>query len=151
MTRHARNSTAGSVYTYNERKKDSKSGNFGTEKQRLTKDSIKSFDCCNLTLQPCTLPVITKEGYLFDKEAILQYIITKKNEYSRKLKEFEKQKQSDEQDLTDLAAAENKKKLEAFIKTEKNIQIGSKIGKFKNKNLPVIFYHLFLIFRTSKW
>jgi nitric oxide synthase-interacting protein len=129
MTRHARNSTAGSVYTYHEKKKDAKTSGFGTERQRLAKESVKSFDCCNLTLQPCSIPVLTKEGYLFDKEAILQYIITKKNEYHRKLKEYEKQKQSDEQELADIAAAENKKKLELFVRTEKNIQSGSKSGK----------------------
>jgi nitric oxide synthase-interacting protein len=130
MTRHARNSTAGSVYTYHEKKKDSQTSGFGTERQRLAKESLKSFDCCNLTLQPCANPVITKDGFLFDKEAILQYIITKKGEYSRKMKQFEKQKQSDEQDLADIAAAENKKKLEDFVKTEKNIKIGSKIREF---------------------
>lgn len=36
------------------------------------------------------------DGYLFDKEAILEYIITKKNEYCRKLKEYEKQKRKEE-------------------------------------------------------
>lgn len=97
---------------------------FGTERQRLAKESLKSFDCCSLTLQPCALPVITKEGYLFDKEAILQYIITKKNEFNRKMREFEKQKQSDVQELADIAAAENRVKLENFVKTEKNIKIG---------------------------
>jgi hypothetical protein len=34
-------------------------------------------------------------GYLFDKEAILEYIITKKNEFFRKLKEYEKQKRKE--------------------------------------------------------
>lgn len=49
------------------------------------------------------------------------------------MKEFEKQKESDEQDLADIEAAENKKKLEAFIKTEKNIQTSTtSSGKFKS-------------------
>lgn len=34
MTRHARNSTAGSVYTYHEKKKDAKESGFGVERQR---------------------------------------------------------------------------------------------------------------------
>lgn len=58
---------------------------------------------------------------MFDKEAILQYIITKKAEYSRKMKEFEKQKQSDLKELQKVADAETKKKLDRFVKTEKNI------------------------------
>lgn len=143
MTRHARNSTAGSVYTYHEKKKDAQTSGFGTERQRLAKESLKSFDCCNLTLQPCANPVITKDGYLFDKEAILQYIITKKGEYNRKLKQFERQKQSDEQELADIAAAENKKKLEDFVKTEKNIKIGSKIRKFFFETFRIIFFDYF--------
>lgn len=88
----------------------------------LAKDSVKGFDACNLTLQPAHIPVITKEGYLFDKEAILQYIITKKGEYSRKMKEYEKQKVSDVKELEEIAMVENKKKLDKFIRTEKNIK-----------------------------
>lgn len=146
MTRHARNSTgllatqnhlifhckrflffekAGSVYTYHEKKKDAASSGFGTERQRLAKDSVKTFDACNLTLQPARLPVVTKDGYLFDREAILQYIITKKGEYARKMKEFERQKNDDVKELEAVAKAENKKKLEKFVKIEKNIQVGS--------------------------
>ena len=85
---------------------------------------MKDFDACSLTLQPARNPVVTKDGYLFDKEAILEYIVTKKAEYARKLKEFEKQKSSDAQELEEIAAAENKKKLESFMKTEKNIKSG---------------------------
>lgn len=91
MTRHARNCTAGAVYTYHEKKKDAAASGYGTQNERVGKDSVKSFDCCSLTLQPCRMPVVTKEGYLFDKEAILEYIVTKKNDYTRKLKQYEKQ------------------------------------------------------------
>lgn len=115
---------AGSVYTYHEKKKDAASSGFGTERQRLAKDSVKGFDSCNLTLQPARTPVITKDGYLFDKEAILQYIITKKGEYSRKMKEYERQKMDDVKELQEVANAENKKKLEKFVKIEKNIRVG---------------------------
>lgn len=88
----------------------------------MAKDSVKSYDSCNLTLQPCRTPVVTKQGYLFDKEAILQYIITKKNEHSRKMKEYEKQKSSDVKELQEIASAEDKKKREKFMRIEKNIK-----------------------------
>nr|CAD7445044.1 unnamed protein product [Timema bartmani] len=124
MTRHARNCTAGAVYTYHEKKKDAQASGYGTNTQRIGKDSVKDFDCCSLTLQPCRNPVITskglrlrspplpkliceavgmerdqthpredkwKDGYLFDKEAILEYICTKKLDYATKMKEYEKQ------------------------------------------------------------
>uniref|UniRef100_A0A182JMJ2 Nitric oxide synthase-interacting protein homolog n=1 Tax=Anopheles atroparvus TaxID=41427 RepID=A0A182JMJ2_ANOAO len=121
MTRHARNCTAGAVYTYHEKKKDAANSGFGTTSRRIGKDSVKSFDCCSLTLQPCRNPVITKDGFLFDKEAILTYIIAKKNEHTRKMKEYEKQVKQDEEEQAAKANAEEQKKLDKFICTEKNI------------------------------
>lgn len=159
MTRHARNCTAGAVYTYHEKKKDAAASGYGTYSQRVGKDSVKvwsyevhaifqihlqhfkhtiqtrnisttissfiyffqGFDCCNLTLQPCRNPVITKDGYLFDKEAILQYIVSKKNEYSRQLKEFERQKKKGEDEIAELDAAAKKSQLQKFLDGEKNI------------------------------
>lgn len=69
--------------------------------------------------------VVTKEGFLFDKEVILKYIISKKNEYNRKLKEYERQKTGDLKELEEIAAAQNKIKLDKFMKTEKNIKDAS--------------------------
>ena len=59
MTRHARNNTAGAVYSYHERQKDTKTSGYGTQKARMGKDSIKDYDACNLTLQPCRQPMAT--------------------------------------------------------------------------------------------
>lgn len=130
MTRHARNCTAGAVYTYHEKKKDAQASGYGTNTQRVGKDSVKDFDCCSLTLQPCRDPVITLDGYLFDKEAILEYIITKKNEYCRKLKEYEKQKRKEEAELAQLVVAEKHSKVNNFLTTEKNI-VSSPVNAFK--------------------
>ncbi|XP_045469586.1 nitric oxide synthase-interacting protein homolog [Harmonia axyridis] len=121
MTRHARNSTAGAVYTYHEKKKDAQASGYGTNAKRLGKDSVKDFDCCSLSLQPCRNPVISKDGYLFDKEVIYQYIITKKNEYSRKLKEYEKSKKKEEEDNIKKELEATEKKVKLFIKSEDNI------------------------------
>lgn len=121
MTRHARNCTAGAVYTYNEKKKDAAESGYGTNAQRLGKDSVKSFDCCSLTLQPCRNPVVTKDGYLFDKEAILQYIITKKNEYSRKLKEYERLKKLEENESSQELNRKRQECVEQFVKSGKPV------------------------------
>ncbi|KAF3425607.1 hypothetical protein E2986_02119 [Frieseomelitta varia] len=127
MTRHARNCTAGAVYTYHEKKKDATASGYGTNTQRVGKDSVKDFDCCCLTLQPCRNPVITKDGYLFDKEAILEYVLTKKKEYARKLKEYEKQKQQEQEQSNEKSANEELQKLQKFLKGEKNIVSRSQI------------------------
>lgn len=148
MTRHARNCTAGAVYTYHEKKKDAAASGYGTQSERVGKDSVKSFDCCSLTLQPCRNPVVTKDGYLFDKEAILEYIITKKNEYTRKLKQYEKQLKKEDEEKRELAEAEKEANLIKFMNREKNITNGagksdgnpsssvSNLANGKDKKLP---------------
>ncbi|XP_054718180.1 nitric oxide synthase-interacting protein-like [Uloborus diversus] len=121
MTRHARNCTAGAVYTYHEKKKDNKACGYGTQQDRIGKDSVKDFDCCCLTLQPCRNPVITPDGYLYDKEAILEYIIHQKTEIARRLKEFAKQQERESKELKDLAKAEEESQTQKFIEMEKSI------------------------------
>lgn len=59
MTRHGKNCTAGMVYTYAERRKDAHQSGYGTDAVRANKDSVRDFDACCLTLQPCRNPVIT--------------------------------------------------------------------------------------------
>ena len=44
-------------------------------------------------------PNVWLQGFLFDKEALLKYMIGKKQEYARKLKEYERQKDRDVKDL----------------------------------------------------
>ncbi|OQR68873.1 nitric oxide synthase-interacting protein-like [Tropilaelaps mercedesae] len=99
MTRHAKNCTAGSVYTYHEKMKDMKMGGYGTQSERLGKDAQREFDCCCLTLHPCRDPVITPEGFLYDREAILEYIIKQKLSITKKRKEFERQEKKREDEL----------------------------------------------------
>lgn len=64
---------------------------------------------------------------MFDKEAILQYIITKKTEYAKKLKAYERQRQEDLSEEAEANALEEQKKLMKFIDTEQNI-VTSKYG-----------------------
>ncbi|CAJ0600253.1 unnamed protein product [Cylicocyclus nassatus] len=91
MTRHGKNCTASSVYSYHERQRDAKVSGYGTLHARLGADSIKEFDCCSLTLQPCKNPVITPSGFLFDREAVLEYILAQKKEIAKRTKEWERQ------------------------------------------------------------
>jgi len=109
------------VYSYHERQKDAKASGWNSEKTRFSKDSIKGFDCCCLTLQPCDNPVITKEGWLYDKEAIFKFMLEKKKEYAKKLKEYERQKDEDLKELHELAEAEKAAAVSKFEKAESTI------------------------------
>lgn len=90
MTRHSKNNTAGAFYSYAERQKDSQDSGFGSANKRLSKDSVGEFDCCNLSLQICKDPVCTPEGIVYEREAIITYMIDQKGKVAatrkRKLK-----------------------------------------------------------------
>uniref|UniRef100_A0A0K2T586 Nitric oxide synthase-interacting protein homolog n=1 Tax=Lepeophtheirus salmonis TaxID=72036 RepID=A0A0K2T586_LEPSM len=121
MTRHGRNATNSAVYTYHERKKDAAASGYGTERCRLNKDSLNGFDCCSLTLQPCRNPVVTSQGWLFDKQSILEYILAKKKEHNKKLKEYQRQKDKESKESEELAQAERESQLLKFQSTESSI------------------------------
>ncbi|XP_046910133.2 nitric oxide synthase-interacting protein [Dermatophagoides farinae] len=114
MTRHAKNNTASSVYSYHERQRDNQSSGYGTQHKRLNKDSVKDFNACNLSLQPCRNPVLTPDGYLYDKEAILEYIIRQKAKIMRNIKRYEKEKQKDEQRLKESMEKDDETKTKKF-------------------------------------
>uniref|UniRef100_A0A8C1PGZ3 Nitric oxide synthase-interacting protein n=1 Tax=Cyprinus carpio TaxID=7962 RepID=A0A8C1PGZ3_CYPCA len=121
MTRHGKNCTAGAVYTYHEKKKDTASSGYGTQSVRLGKDAIKDFDCCCLSLQPCRDPVVTEDGYLYEKEAILQYILHHKTEIAKKMKAYEKQKQALKSEGQLESKSEERERAEKFKQRENNI------------------------------
>ncbi|CAJ0571038.1 unnamed protein product, partial [Mesorhabditis spiculigera] len=91
MTRHGKNNTASSFYSAAERAKDAKASGFGTLHARLTADSIKDFDCCSLTLQPCRHPVISPESHIFDREAMIEYFLAQKKKINKLTKSWERQ------------------------------------------------------------
>ncbi|KAK6047040.1 nitric oxide synthase-interacting protein-like family protein [Cooperia oncophora] len=102
MTRHGKNCTASSVYSYHERKRDAKVSGYGTLHARLGADShqrivdsLGSLTSCNR----CKNPVITPGGYLFDREAILEYILAQKKDIAKRTKEWEKQNALNEEEL----------------------------------------------------
>ncbi|KAL3310149.1 hypothetical protein Ciccas_011289 [Cichlidogyrus casuarinus] len=113
MTRHSKNCTAHSVYTYHERKKDEDKN----RNERFGKDSIKPFDCCCLTLQTAKDPVITPDGYLYDKAAILEYIVETKADIQRKLKLYDKQKNREELRIKELENIKKQEQIKAFLDT----------------------------------
>lgn len=72
----------------------------------------------------------SKDGYLFDKEVILQYIITKKNEHSRKLKEYARLKKKEEEENQVKLNTETNIKVSSFLSAENNI-VSKPINGFK--------------------
>ncbi|XP_045895505.1 nitric oxide synthase-interacting protein [Micropterus dolomieu] len=129
MTRHGKNCTAGAVYTYHEKKKDTAASGYGTQSIRLGKDAIKDFDCCCLSLQPCRDPVVTPDGYLYEKQAILEYILHQKTEIAKRMKAYEKQKQAQKSNSQLESKSEERERVERF-KTRENSIVSKPINPF---------------------
>ncbi|XP_075772918.1 nitric oxide synthase-interacting protein isoform X2 [Pelodiscus sinensis] len=121
MTRHGKNCTAGAVYTYHEKRKDTAASGYGTQNVRLSRDAVKDFDCCCLSLQPCKDPMVTPDGYLYEKEAILEYILHQKREIARQMKAYEKQKKEKRTELEELSRAAEEAKVKGFLAKEQSI------------------------------
>ncbi|KAI2799034.1 hypothetical protein RDWZM_006775 [Blomia tropicalis] len=145
MTRHGKNNTASSCYTYHERQLDTKDSGYGTQRRRLGKDSVKDFNACNLTLQACRIPVITPDGYLYDKESIFSYFIKQKHEIAKKMKQYEKDRTKEERELQELAQKEYNDKRDKFLQNEIKVvrdhststssnSVGSSISNMTNGN-----------------
>jgi len=113
-SRHAKNNTASSYFTYHERQKLK----YGTQKQRVGRDSLPDFDWCNLSLAPAVQPVVTPSGYVYSKEAIYENLLLQKKENEKKKRLWEEQQK---RILEDALRKEEEHKLaevEKFVKTE---------------------------------
>jgi nitric oxide synthase-interacting protein len=69
------------------------------------------------------------DGWIYEKEAILEYILHKKVENARLLKEFQRQKEQNEKDSKEVGEAEYKQKVDKFLKAEgKLVQSGASLS-----------------------
>lgn len=64
---------------------------FGTQTERLGKDSLRAFDHCGLTLQPAKDPVVTPDGIVYSREVILENLLKQKKAIGREVKAWEEQ------------------------------------------------------------
>lgn len=110
--------------TYHERK----ALGFGTVKERVGKDSQGNFyDCC-LTLQPAVDPMVTPDGYLYSREALLENLLQQKKAIKKKLAAYEAQQQDEQQKAAEQAQVEAEAKLIAFDR-QNHMGISSKTAQ----------------------
>ncbi|KAJ8905472.1 hypothetical protein NDN08_001979 [Rhodosorus marinus] len=114
MTRHSKNSTDGAVFTYHEKKE----AGFGSKSQRVGADSVREFDCCCLSLQPCRDPMVSPDGYLFDKEYIYENLLKQKKKIKALTKEWEEQEARVVADNEDEREKQRERDVEEFSRLE---------------------------------
>ncbi|RVW13834.1 E3 ubiquitin-protein ligase CSU1 [Vitis vinifera] len=74
--RHSKNNNDLAFFTYDEKRKLG----YGTQKERLGRDSIKPFDACCLCLKPFIDPLCCQKGHVFCKECILECLLAQKKD-----------------------------------------------------------------------
>jgi nitric oxide synthase-interacting protein len=87
---------------------------YGTTKERLGKDSMGNYSDCSLTLQFAVDPVVTPDGYIFSREAIIENLLAQKKAYKRKLAAYEAALAEERKQAAGREAMEEGAKLVAF-------------------------------------
>ncbi|KAF8515242.1 hypothetical protein BU17DRAFT_51919 [Hysterangium stoloniferum] len=94
MTKHSKNNTASSIFSYAEYKKL----DYGTKRQRLGNESMRQFDACSLCLQRARDPLSCSSGHLFCKECVYNDLLTQKKDIKRQKERIEALRVEEEED-----------------------------------------------------
>lgn len=108
--RHSKNNNDLAFFTYDEKKKLG----YGTQKERLGKDSIKPFDACSLCLKPFIDPLCCQKGHVFCKECILECLLSQKKDIQRKLAAHTAQQKQQKDEETEKLTLQKARELDAF-------------------------------------
>eukprot|EP00897_Mesotaenium_endlicherianum_P006861 jgi/Mesen1/6202/ME000320S05400 len=108
--RHSRNNNDLSHFTYEERRRLG----FGTQKERLGKDSIKEFDGCCLCLKAVIDPLCCQKGHIFCKECIYACLLAQKKDIKKKVALYTAQEEGRREEAEQAAASARERELEAF-------------------------------------
>ncbi|KAI0258571.1 hypothetical protein BC834DRAFT_835293 [Gloeopeniophorella convolvens] len=112
MTKHSKNNTASSIFSYAERKKLE----YGTRGQRLGNESMRRFDACSLCLQRARDPVACQEGHLFCKECAYTDLLTQKKDIKRQKERLDALKKEAEEEKARAKEAARERVLAEFEK-----------------------------------
>ncbi|KAG9453224.1 hypothetical protein H6P81_006128 [Aristolochia fimbriata] len=105
-----RHSKHNAFFTYEEKRKLG----YGTQKERIGKDSIKPFDACSLCLKPFIDPLCCHKGHIFCKDCIVLCLLAQKKEITRKLAAHAAQQRQEKEEEEEKLVLQNAQKLDAF-------------------------------------
>ncbi|KAI0527082.1 hypothetical protein KFK09_002680 [Dendrobium nobile] len=108
--RHSKNNNDLAFFTYDEKRKLG----YGTQKERLGKDSIKPFDTCCLCLKPFIDPLCCQKGHVFCKECILECLLAQKKDIKRKLAAHAAQQKQQKDEELERLSLQQAREIDAF-------------------------------------
>ncbi|KAG6852883.1 hypothetical protein C0991_008396 [Blastosporella zonata] len=119
MTKHSKNNTASSIFSYAEYKKldyGTKRLTVGSNQQRLGNESMRRFDACALCLNSAREPVACGEGHLFCKECVYTDLLSQKKDIQTQKKKLEALTQEAEEEKARAKEAARERVLRDFEK-----------------------------------
>lgn len=117
MPRHSKHSCAAPVFTPGERAKL----NYGTQEKRMTGDSFKDFDACDICLHTLEDPLVCTKGHMFCKGCVYENLLAQKDHMKRQTKAFEEQALIKESKNLSSEEAKKMKQIEQFEKSESSV------------------------------
>uniref|UniRef100_A0A7N0SWQ2 RING-type domain-containing protein n=1 Tax=Kalanchoe fedtschenkoi TaxID=63787 RepID=A0A7N0SWQ2_KALFE len=108
--RHSKNNNDLAFFTYDEKRKLG----YGTQRERLGKDSIKPFDTCGLCLKPFIDPMCCQKGHAFCKECILECLLAQKKDMQRRQAALATQKKHEKEEEEERLALQKARELVEF-------------------------------------
>ncbi|XP_068645973.1 E3 ubiquitin-protein ligase CSU1-like isoform X1 [Aristolochia californica] len=108
--RHSKNNNDLAFFTYDEKRKLG----YGTQRERLGKDSIKPFDACCLCLKPFIDPLCCHKGHIFCKECIFQCLLSQKKDIKRKQAARATQQKQEKEEEEEKLMLQKARELDAF-------------------------------------
>ncbi|CAN6450901.1 unnamed protein product [Victoria cruziana] len=108
--RHSKNNNDLAFFTYDEKRKLG----YGTQKERLGKDSVRPFDACCLCLKPFIDPLCCQKGHVFCKECIFECLLSQKRDIKRKLVAHAAQQKREKEDEKEKEILRKTRELKAF-------------------------------------
>lgn len=118
MSRHSKHANDRQFYSYHERKA---AGFVKTKAQVLGTECFLPFGFCGLSLKAPKDPVCTPEGYIYDREFILESLLNQKLELQAKRTKFEEQEARTVRKVAGAKAIEDNKEVADFQKGEQAI------------------------------
>lgn len=114
MSRHSKNSTAATHFTYHEKA----AADHGTLKRRFGKDSQLPFGFCCLCVASThdgKSPLVSPSGYVYCKECIYANLLSQKRTIQENLLSYERFLEKQEQSEQDAVVAKERAQLQRFL------------------------------------
>ena len=137
MSKHSKNNTSSSVFTYMERQK--LKSTYGSHSSRVGQDSIKPFEMCCICNNKFIEPTTCDHGHMFCRPCVIEYLVKQKKKIAENATEVDRLQRRQEQQIREKELEAEVKKMEQFEKFDGFVQITERAKLFaKEEQLPGI-------------